>query len=141
MGNADLSTPINRVALDGSALALLKPFPAYDTVTLNEFEATSSYHSLQVTLSRQASKNLQYFAAYTFSKAPGTVSNDLVQVDPIDARGKSYGALGFDRTHMFNLSYNYNLPSLARAGGAIDYRYARAVLKGWQKLIAARSIR
>ena len=130
LGNADLSIPINRIALNGLALAELKPFPAYNSVTLYEFGATSSYHSLQVTLSRQMSRSLQYLAAYTFSKALGTGSNDLFSVDPIDARGKSYGVLDFDRTHMFNLSYNYNLPSLAR--GAIDNRFTRAVLKGWQ---------
>ncbi|HEU4386480.1 MAG TPA: hypothetical protein VFV34_01700, partial [Blastocatellia bacterium] len=112
------------------ALAELKPFPAYSSVDLYEFEATSSYHSLQVTLSRQASKTLQYFVAYTFSKALGTSTGEFNQVDPIDARGKSYGVLNFDRTHIFNVSYNYNLPGLAR--GAVNNQVGRAALDGWQ---------
>jgi hypothetical protein len=38
--------------------------------------------------------------------------------------------LPFDRTHIFNLSYNYSFPNLAR--GAVDNRFMRAVLNGWQ---------
>ena len=77
---------------------------------------------MQATLSRQAGKNLQYFVTYTFSKALGTVatseSDGSAWADPVDTRGRSWGVLPFDRTHIVNLSYNYNLPDLAK--GAAD---------------------
>src|SRR4029078_4336662 len=48
----------------------------------------------------------------------------------IDTRGRSWGILPFDRTHVFNLSYNYSLPSLAR--GSFDNKVTRGVFNGWQ---------
>jgi hypothetical protein len=132
----DLSIPINRVsaAADASILKSFKPFQAYNTVGVYQFTGTSSYHSLQVTLSHQSGKNLQYFATYTFSKALGTVATNETDgsawADPIDTRGRSWGILPFDRTHIFNLSYNYSLPKLAR--GSFDNWFSRGLLNGWQ---------
>jgi len=132
VGNSNLSNPLHRAALDTAAIKTFKPFQAYNNITFNEFAGTSTYHSLQATLSRQAGKNLQYFATYTFSKVLGTtaVGETGTRVDPLDTRGRSYGVLPFDRTHIFNLSYNYNLPNLAR--GSLDNKFIRGVLNGWQ---------
>jgi hypothetical protein len=135
VGNADLSVPVQRWAVSTQAgvLAQFRPFPAYSNITFKQFDSTSSYHSLQVTLSHQQGKNLQFFANYTFSKALGTSQtneNDGNGVDPIDTRHRSWGVLPYDRTHIFNMSYNYNLPSLAR--GKFDNKVTRGVLSGWQ---------
>ncbi|HEY7180232.1 MAG TPA: TonB-dependent receptor, partial [Blastocatellia bacterium] len=132
-GNSDLSVPVQRAALDSTIIRQFRPFPAYNSIGNYQFTGTSSYHSLQATLSRQTGK-LNYFATYTFSKALGTVatseSDGSAWADPIDTRGRSWGVLPFDRTHIFNLSYNYSFPNLAR--GAVDNRFMRAVLNGWQ---------
>lgn len=139
LGNANMADPIQRAAV-GNNLANLPisinpvPFPDYSQVTLNEYTGTSNYHSMQVTLNRQLGKNLQYFLTYTFSKALGTTSvqesSGSDQVDPIDTRGRSYGILPFDRTHIFNLSYNYNIPKLAR--GSFSNWFTRGAFNGWQ---------
>ncbi len=130
VGNADLSVPINRVALNSEALSKFRPFPAYRGISYNEFTATSTYHSLQATLSRQTGTNFQYFATYTFSKALGTASSEYDTIDPIDARHRSYGVLGYDRTHVVNMSYNYNVPDGARGGFANPF--TRGIFNGWQ---------
>jgi hypothetical protein len=132
VGNANLSNPIHRSALDTAAIKQFRPFQAYNNITVFEFTGTSSYHSLQATLSRRAGKRLEYFATYTFSKALGTTSIDETgsTVDPLDVRGRSYGILPFDRTHIFNLSYNYNLPDLAQ--GWFDNALGRGIFNGWQ---------
>jgi hypothetical protein len=85
-----------------------------------------------MTLSRQLGKDLQYFLTYTFSKALGTTAVDETgsNIDPFDARGRSYGILPFDRTHIFNASYNYYVPKLAR--GSFDNWLTRGLLNGWQ---------
>jgi hypothetical protein len=133
---ADLSIPLVRasVAQDTAILKSFRPFQAYNTVGVYQFTGTSTYHSLQATLSHQSGKNLQYFATYTFSKALGTVavneSDGAAWADPIDTRGRSWGILPFDRTHVFNLSYNYTLPKLAR--GSLDNTLTRGVFNGWQ---------
>ena len=61
VGNADLSIPVNRVNLDRSRGELEAAVPGLRVIQQNEFEGTSQYHSLQVTLSRQTGKRLQYF--------------------------------------------------------------------------------
>ncbi len=134
LNGLDLSDPIQRAALDPAAYRSLRPYSAYQNVRFFQFTGTSSYHSLQATLSHQSGKYLQYFATYTFAKALGTVavneSDGAAFADPVDTRGRSWGVLPFDRTHVFNLSYNYNLPKLAR--GKFDNKLTRGFLDGWQ---------
>jgi hypothetical protein len=88
---------------------------------------------MQATLSHQG-RNLQYFATYTFGKALGTVATNETDgsawADPIDTRHRSWGVLPFDRTHVFNLSYNYTVPKLAR--GSFENGFTNAVFNGWQ---------
>jgi hypothetical protein len=136
----NLSNPVQRAALGNNPAALqqLLPFPAYSGngggIQVQGFDGTSNYHSLQVTLNRQLGKDLQYFLTYTFSKALGTTAvgesdGDQI-VDPLDTRGRNYGILPFDRTHIFNLSYNYNIPDLAR--GSFKNWFTKGLLNGWQ---------
>jgi hypothetical protein len=88
---------------------------------------------MQATLSRQTGK-LNYFVAYTFGKALGTTAvnetDGAAWADPVDTRGRSWGVLPFDRTHILNLSYNYYIPDGAR--GALDNKFMRGLLNGWQ---------
>lgn len=131
---SNLAIPVNRAAVDGSVLKTFRPFSAYNTVGLYQFTGTSTYHSLQATLSHQSGKNLQYFLTYTFAKGLGTVATNETDgsawADPIDTRGRSWGILPFDRTHVFNASYNYTFPKLAR--GSWDNKFTRGVFNGWQ---------
>ncbi|HZJ44914.1 MAG TPA: carboxypeptidase regulatory-like domain-containing protein [Pyrinomonadaceae bacterium] len=133
---SDLSVPVNRAAIDGGVLRSFRPFSAYNTVGVYQFTGTSTYHSLQATLSHQSGKNLQYFLTYTFAKGLGTVATNETDgsawADPIDTRGRSWGILPFDRTHVFNASYNYTFPKLVRGGSSFDNWFTRGVFNGWQ---------
>ena len=125
---ADLTNVLVRQSLDGGAINKFRRFPDLGTVRYNNYNGTSNYHSLQATLSRQTGKNLQFFATYTFSKVLGTLGGEFGDLDPIDTRGRTYGILNFDRTHIFNLSYNYNLPNLSPSENVL----AKGLLNGWQ---------
>jgi hypothetical protein len=129
-GNSDLDNPLHRAALDGSAIAALRRFPAYNNNSwLHQFDASSSYNALQVSLMRQAGRRVQYYLNYTFSKALGTTGNDYALIDPLQPRQRSYGILPQDRTHIFNASYNVLLPDpIGPKGPAV----LRQVLNGWQ---------
>jgi hypothetical protein len=129
IGNSDLSNPVNRVALDGSAVTAQRPFPALSYVRWWEYTSTSNYHSLQATLSRQTGKRFQYFVTYTFSKALGSsfANGEYDDVDPFDPRHRSYGVLAYDRTHIVNVSYNYQFPDLISKGGVLG-----SIVNGWQ---------
>ena len=124
----NLANPVHRVALANEAINKFRPFPDLSGVRLQQYTGTSNYHSLQTTLSRQTGKNLQFFATYTFSKVIGTRGGEFADLDPLDVRGRSYGILNYDRTHIFNLSYNYNVPNLSPFKDVAS----RALLNGWQ---------
>jgi Carboxypeptidase regulatory-like domain/TonB-dependent Receptor Plug Domain len=129
LGNADLSVPVNRAALDPALVNTLRPYPAFGPITPFDYNSTSQYHSLQVTLSRQTSRHLQYFVAYTLSRAEGTLAPENVPRDPFDP-AHTYGILETDRTHVLNVSWNAMLPDGAH--GAFDSRVGRGLLNGWQ---------
>ena len=128
IGNADLSNPLHRVALNGDIVTSLRPYPALSYVRWWEYDAVSNYHSLQATLSRQTGRRLQYFLTYTFSKALGTnfANGEYDDIDPFDRDERSYGVLRYDRTHIVSASYNYMVPDPVK-GGVLG-----ALLNGWQ---------
>lgn len=129
----NLAVPVQRAALAGNVLRRFRPYDAFNSVGLYQFTGTSSYHSLQATLSHNG-RRLQYFATYTFGKALGTVatneSDGAAWADPIDTRNRSWGVLPFDRTHVFNLSYNWSVPDIARGG--FSNAVTNGIFNNWQ---------
>ena len=127
----DLSVPINRVAVASVSdnLASFRPFNALSGITLYDYHGVSDYDSMQVTLSRQTGKRLQYFVAYTLGRTKGTLGGEYSNIDPYDP-SRTYGVLSSDRTHVLNVSWNAFLPDGAR--GALDNPVLRGVLNGWQ---------
>ena len=71
----DLSVPINRVSVASVSnnLASFRPFNALAGITVYDYNGLSDYNSMQLTLSRQTGKRLQYFLAYTYGKTKGTL--------------------------------------------------------------------
>lgn len=129
VGNADLSNPIHRMALEDAAINQFRPFQAYPTITQYDFEGESKYNSMQLTLSRQTGRRLQYFVAYTWGRTKGTLGDEYRNRDPFNAE-RTYGVRAEDRTHILNVSWNAFLPDGAR--GAMDNRFGRGLLNGWQ---------
>ena len=130
VGNADLSVPVNRVALDAVAVNQFRPYQAYPLLQILDFAGVSDYNSLQVTLSRQSGRRLQYFAAYTLARSRGTFGDDTYSLrDPFDPK-RTYGTLNTDRTHTLTVSWNAMLPDGAR--GVLRHAVLRGLLNGWQ---------
>jgi hypothetical protein len=127
----DLSVPINRVAVASVSdnLAHFRPYNAFSSLDFNDYRGTSNYNSMQLTLSRQTGKRLQYFGSYTYGKTRGTLGGDFANLDPYDV-SRTYGVLSEDRTHVVNISWNAFLPDGAR--GSLDNAVMRGVLNGWQ---------
>ncbi len=127
----DLSVPVNRVAVAsvGTNLASFRPYNALSGITLYNFRGVSNYDSLQFTLSRQTSRNFQYFVAYTYGKTRGTLGGEYNNIDPYDP-ARTYGVLDEDRTHVLNVSWNAFLPDGAK--GKMDNAVGRGLLNGWQ---------
>jgi hypothetical protein len=127
----DLSVPVNRVAVAsvGDNLAAFRPFNALNALTLYDFRGESNYDSMQVTLSRQTGRRLQYFVAYTLAKNEGTLGGEYSIIDPYDPN-RTYGVLSTDRTHTLNVSWNAFLPDAGK--GAMDNPVGRGLFNGWQ---------
>jgi hypothetical protein len=127
----DLTVPVNRVAVASVSdnLAKFRPFNALKSITRYDFRGESKYDSMQITLSRQTGKRLQYFVAYTLAKTRGTLGGEYSNIDPYDP-SRTYGVLNEDRTHVLNVSWNAFLPDGAR--GSMDNPVMRGVLNGWQ---------
>jgi hypothetical protein len=128
LGNADLTNVVHRMALVDTAYNTRRPFPTMAGITNYDFEGESNYNSLQVTLSRQTSKRLQYFLTYTLSRTEGTLGDEYRNRDPFNPE-RTYGVRQEDRTHIFNLSWNAFLPDpVGENGPAIG----KGILNGWQ---------
>ena len=90
---------------------------------------SNTYHSLQSTLVRRASRGLWYLVSYTFSKSITTQNNPSVGGN----KGREKAISSFDVPHNLALSLGWELPVgrgrrfLHDAGGA-----AQALLGGWQ---------
>jgi hypothetical protein len=125
---APFPDPVQRAALDGAALTPYHKYPTLGGVSFWEYNATSNYHSLQATLSRQTSGRFQYFATYTFSKVLGMINSEYTESDPYFPRERSYGVLSYDRTHVANFSWNYMAPDLTKSANG----FLKGLLNGWQ---------
>jgi hypothetical protein len=127
----DLSNPVNRVSIANTSgnLATFRKFNALNGITLYDFRGQSNYDSMQVTLSRQTGRYLQYFVAYTLGRNKGTLGNEYSSIDPYDPK-RTYGILNSDRTHILNVSWNAFLPDGAK--GSMSNAFGRALLNGWQ---------
>jgi hypothetical protein len=120
--------PVIRAALDASVVTSYRRWPTLGGVDFWQYTATSNYHALQATLSRQTSGRFQYFLTYTFSKVLGMINSEYTEIDPFAPRQRSYGITSYDRTHVANLSWNYMVPDLTKSSNG----FLKGLLNGWQ---------
>jgi Carboxypeptidase regulatory-like domain len=104
------------LATDRQALGL----PVYNNqqIVLALFMRThndlSNYHAGTITLRKRPSHGLQFDLNYTFSKSldqVGTVQNNAGTYATSFNPNYQYGPSLFDRTHVFNAIFNYDLPA------------------------------
>ena len=109
--------------------ALRVPFIGYDPNSdFNMAEGISHYNALQVGVNKRLSHGLLVTGSYTWSHALDEGSGLQLFYNgnnPLDPR-TAYGNSGFDRTHVFTLSYLYQIPKMARLTGVAD-----TLVNGW----------
>ena len=96
--------------------APLVPFKGYDQIAYLQFDGTSNYNSLQVSLQRRFSKGLTFGAVYTWSKSLTTATGDQDTQNPFNAL-LDYRAASWDRTHVFAANYVYDIPGINKHFG------------------------
>jgi len=95
-------------------------------VKIIDHKMYSNYNSLQVTWNKQAG-HFTFLTNYTFSKALGIRGeNGAASGDPT-VLANNYGTLPNNRTHIFNVAYVYEFPTLHNGGA-----FVKQLVNGWQ---------
>jgi Carboxypeptidase regulatory-like domain/TonB dependent receptor len=113
-------TPINLpnghpflATYEGGNVDLRVPYIGYSAESENYKAAgVSAYNALQAHVEKRMSHGLQLGASYTYSHALDEQSGMGLFFNgnnPLDLRS-AYGSSDFDRTHVFNVSFDYELP-------------------------------
>jgi len=110
--------------------------PLRRTVPVNMWDGylSSGYNSLQVALNKQFSKGLLLKGAYTWSHAINYTDDDgwasvSWNWDAVFQRNRA--TAGFDRTHVFQLGWVYELP-VGRGKQYLNSGIVSQVVGGWQ---------
>jgi hypothetical protein len=94
----------------GVNIAALRPYTGYGALRMSENAGASKHHSLQLTADRRYMNNLKVGVAYTLSKTEDNGSDKRNVVwNTYDDTG-FWGPANFDRRHVFNIYYIYDLP-------------------------------
>ncbi|HEY0758794.1 MAG TPA: carboxypeptidase regulatory-like domain-containing protein [Acidisarcina sp.] len=114
---------------EGGNVDLRVPYIGYSAESETYKAAgVSSYHALQVHLEKRLSHGLQVGGSYTYShtldeqSAMGLFYNGN---NPLNLRG-GYASSDFDRTHVLNFTYLYNVPSFFK-----ESSWTGKALNGW----------
>jgi hypothetical protein len=94
--------------------------------------AKSRYHSLQVAINRPFKNGLLLKGAYTLSRAKNEVDDDgwsQLTWNAPSLRDKNYALAGYDRPHIFQMAFLYELPY--RTSSAQN-KVVGAILGDWQ---------
>jgi hypothetical protein len=128
-GYADLN--IN-YGTPGGGNASRQYFGIAGTTAINDWAARtkSRYHGLQIAVNRPLRSGLLLKGAYTFSKSKNMADEDgwvgLTWNSPL-MYDRNFATAGFDRPHVFQLGFVYNLPFMAQSTSV-----AGRLAQGWQ---------
>ena len=105
----------------------LRPYKGYSNIRMRLSDANSSYHALQVFLSKRRG-DLQFTLNYTLGRAYDNGSgNGDNPADGWQNLDYYWGPSDFDRTHIFVATWNYSLPFFKNNQGLVGN-----LLGGWQ---------
>jgi hypothetical protein len=104
----------------------LRPYKGYSVIAMHTTDADSSYHAMQVYLTRRQGR-LRWTLSYTLGRAYDNASGN--NDNPEDYQNKDYnwGPSNFDRTHILVGTWTWQLPFFRQGTGTIS-----RVLGGWE---------
>ena len=106
---------------------LYRIYPGFSQIQQEENEVNFNYNSLQAGIRFENKHGLTTQLSYTWSHNISIGSNDLNQLsDPFNPGYDRGSDTGFDRRHIFNASYVYNLP-FGQHGSMLE----RDTIGGW----------
>ena len=107
--------------------AALRPYKGYGIIRESENAGNSKYNSLQVSAERRYKNGFKFSLAYTLGHSEDNASDKRnVLFNAYDDTGY-WGNSSFDRRHVFNFSYIYDLPFYRDQSGVVG-----KIAGGWQ---------
>ena len=100
---------------DAATVASRRPFPYIAPTSYDDSTGNSNYNALQLKLNRTTGKGLTYLIAYTWSKSIDLACSGNYGVEGCELQNAynprgDRSVSGFDLTHIFSGSFNYELP-------------------------------
>src|SRR4051812_45539236 len=106
----------------------LRPYKGYGIIRLSENVGHSTYNGFQLSADRRYQNGFKFGAAYTLSHSLDNASSKRdILFNSLDDSG-FWGNSSFDRRHVFNFYYIYDLPFYRAESTSLKGR----VLGGWQ---------
>jgi hypothetical protein len=106
---------------------IYRQMPGFASINQEENETNTNYHSLQTGIRFENKWGLTTQLAYTWSHLIDDVTNDLGGLSNPFNTHYNRGSGGFDRRHIFNVSYVYALPFYQHGSNVA----AKAIIGGW----------
>ncbi|HZT31173.1 MAG TPA: carboxypeptidase-like regulatory domain-containing protein [Bryobacteraceae bacterium] len=106
-GGYDFDPRLNANSISVNAL---RPYLGYAGISGRYTDGFSNYNSLQVSLVRRYSQNLSFQVAYTYGRSLGQANDMGGAPQNLYNLKAEYGPFAYDRTHMLNIGYVYDLP-------------------------------
>lgn len=126
-----VQTTIGEFAASDGNTALRTPYIGFNpNADFWKAEGVSTYNAVQLQATKRMSHGLQVNVSYTYShsldEGSGLGSGLFYNGNnPLDPR-QAYASSDFDRTHVFNISYVYQLPTFKNASG-----WRNTLANGW----------
>jgi hypothetical protein len=120
------TAPIAR-GTDTKRLNFIRPYPGWDAINQQITQYMSNYNGLQIALQKRIGANSLLNLNYTWSKAMTNAFNDTSPAQNTYDLAAEYGPARYDRTHIFNANFVYDLPFYQSQTGFVGH-----VLGGWE---------
>jgi hypothetical protein len=111
----------------GVNIAALRPYRGFGAIRLSENAGHSQYNSLQISVDRRYMNGLKVGFAYTLGKSMDNASDKRNVVWNTYDDSSYWGPSNYDRRHVLNFYYLYDLPFWKDQNGALQN-----ALGGWQ---------
>jgi hypothetical protein len=108
----------------------LRKYPGYNDIEYRNWDGDANYNSLQISLNKRAGKSLNLGAAYTWSKALATSSQDNQWTNIINPKVYNYTLASWDRPNVLAINYDYYLPKFSKFLG--NSKVVSALVDGFQ---------
>src|SRR2546426_977980 len=122
---AGITAPINDARTP--RLNFVRPFRGYDAINVFSSRFNSNYHSLQASAQKRFTGNSLILLNYTYSHGITNAQNDFRTPQNTYDLGAERGETQFDRRHILNISYIYELPFYRKQEGVVGH-----LLGGWE---------